>query len=33
MAGVIALAAPAGLVEKEVVQRLLCGPIDSEIPL
>lgn len=33
MAGVIALAAPAGLVEKEVIQRLLCGPIDREIPL
>jgi hypothetical protein len=32
IAGLIAPAAPAGLVEKELVQRLLCGPIDSEIP-
>ena len=33
IAGLIALAAPAGLVEKEVVQRLLCGQINREIPL
>jgi hypothetical protein len=32
IAGLIAPAAPAGPVEKELVQRLLCGPLDSEIP-
>ena len=33
IAGLIALAAPAGLVEKEVVQRLLCGATNRELPL
>jgi hypothetical protein len=29
----IALAAPAGIVEKEVVRRLLCGATNRELPL
>ncbi len=33
VAGLISLAAPAGLVEKEVVQRPLCGPTNHELPL
>ena len=33
IAGLIALAAPAGLVEKEAVQRLLCGATNRELPL
>ena len=33
IAGLIALADPAGLVEKEVVQRPLCGPTNHELPL
>jgi hypothetical protein len=33
IAGLIALADPAGLVEKEVVQRPLCGPTNPELPL
>jgi len=32
-AGLISLADPAGLVEKEVVQRPLCGPTNHELPL
>jgi len=31
--GLIALGDPAGLVEREVVQRLLCGLLDREIRL
>jgi hypothetical protein len=33
IAGLIALADPAGFVEREVVQRPLCGPTNHELPL